>query len=151
MHASYLRWRFHSRSLVVVCLFVFILHNVQLEPVRRWDLLRIYLFFDESDLLQTEASLVRIVLYEDGSEVTDDWCLKSLPPQTVFVALESNEEWTPDKTGRLETLSLCILSMNMHSTFNGTVTRVLFRWLFSTPELVFSLAEADVYIAVIVC
>ena len=50
--------------------------------------------------LQTQAHLVKLINYDDGIEVSDDRYLKSLPSQTVIVALEADDRWVPSETGR---------------------------------------------------
>lgn len=65
-------------------------------------------YFYSIYFLQTQAHSVRIVQFEDGTEVTDDCYLKSLPSQTVFVALEHQEDWTPAKTGILDVDALTL-------------------------------------------
>jgi len=42
---------------------------------------------------------VRLVLLEDGTEISDDSYLQSLEPQTIIVALEASEKWHPEKSG----------------------------------------------------
>lgn len=42
-----------------------------------------------------DTASLRLVMEDDGSEVTDDKCLALLPCGTILLVLNTNEHWRP--------------------------------------------------------